>query len=529
MNAEERQKRLLALDKRVCSVAPTTTTNERKRSGADLDSAILIDEADDGARKKQKTHGLSNGSSQDNTRMVVNLGRPLEFSDSNTNAASVSTSSIKSEIQHTSFANSTTPRYLTGEVLLTAAKGHGRLAHHVTIEELFDRNTLRRAVLSSFQIDLEWLLPKLNLGRTALYLSFHAKEPETNLQWTRVCAALPKVFPIFPPMGTVVNCMHSKLQLLFFDGFLRIVFPSANLVSYDWGECGTMENILYVQDFPVKPTTTTTTTTTSTITPVEDVIHSRFLDDLTRFLMASAYPDVIINDMKRYDLSETLDIRFLGTIGGENYDDRIKDSGISRLAHVIPTFCPESQKEQRRRMDYITASVGSLNSTFLTNLFHACAGIMPIAGKSMKAMPDTSNFKVHFPTTKTVRESKAGGAGTICFQSSFYNNPQFPKSSLVSHIAVRPRLLSHCKILIYRIGNDTSETNNGWAYIGSANCSASAWGDKVVKDRVKKVDKLTCRNWETGVLVRLDKIKDRLPVRLDHDIINDDPWFFMEQ
>jgi len=38
------------------------------------------------------------------------------------------------------------------------------------------------------------------------------------------------------------GCMHSKLQLLKFPGFLRIVVPSGNLVSYDWGETGTMEN-----------------------------------------------------------------------------------------------------------------------------------------------------------------------------------------------------------------------------------------------------------------------------------------------
>lgn len=41
-----------------------------------------------------------------------------------------------------------------------------------------------------------------------------------------------------------VNCMHSKLQLLAHPTHLRIVVPSANLVSYDWGEGGgVMENV----------------------------------------------------------------------------------------------------------------------------------------------------------------------------------------------------------------------------------------------------------------------------------------------
>jgi len=37
--------------------------------------------------------------------------------------------------------------------------------------------------------------------------------------------------------------MHSKLQLLKYANYLRIVVPSANLVPYDWGESGHMENV----------------------------------------------------------------------------------------------------------------------------------------------------------------------------------------------------------------------------------------------------------------------------------------------
>ena len=37
--------------------------------------------------------------------------------------------------------------------------------------------------------------------------------------------------------------MHSKLMLLFHPNYLRIVVPSANLVPYDWGEVGVMENV----------------------------------------------------------------------------------------------------------------------------------------------------------------------------------------------------------------------------------------------------------------------------------------------
>lgn len=37
--------------------------------------------------------------------------------------------------------------------------------------------------------------------------------------------------------------MHSKLMLLKYPKYLRIVVPTGNLVPYDWGETGVMENV----------------------------------------------------------------------------------------------------------------------------------------------------------------------------------------------------------------------------------------------------------------------------------------------
>lgn len=37
--------------------------------------------------------------------------------------------------------------------------------------------------------------------------------------------------------------MHSKLQVLKFPDYIRIVVPTGNLVPYDWGETGVMENV----------------------------------------------------------------------------------------------------------------------------------------------------------------------------------------------------------------------------------------------------------------------------------------------
>lgn len=51
---------------------------------------------------------------------------------------------------------------------------------------------------------------------------------------------------VFPPMTGVATRgnMHSKLQILKYEQYLRIVVPTGNLVPYDWGETGIMENVL---------------------------------------------------------------------------------------------------------------------------------------------------------------------------------------------------------------------------------------------------------------------------------------------
>jgi hypothetical protein len=46
----------------------------------------------------------------------------------------------------------------------------------------------------------------------------------------------------FPPMHGI-GAMHSKLMLLKYEGYMRIVVPTGNFMSYDWGETGTMENV----------------------------------------------------------------------------------------------------------------------------------------------------------------------------------------------------------------------------------------------------------------------------------------------
>ena len=82
-----------------------------------------------------------------------------------------------------------------------------------------------------------------------------------------------------------------------------------------------------------------------------------------------------------------------------------------------------------------------------------------------------------------------------------------------------------------------------WVYVGSANCSESAWG-KLTKDRSSKSPKLNCRNWECGVVIpiRRDKssssqdglqcFRDNVPVPMQYPgspYGDRKPWYYSEQ
>lgn len=130
------------------------------------------------------------------------------------------------------------PVFLTGTVKKTWAFGHERKGDDVKLEEVLQRDDLNLAVLSSFQWDIDWLLAKINSRNTQITLVMQAKDQATQEQYRRETATMSKLRLCFPSMEGQISCMHSKLMLLSYPNHLRVAVPTANLVSYDWGETG---------------------------------------------------------------------------------------------------------------------------------------------------------------------------------------------------------------------------------------------------------------------------------------------------
>ena len=140
----------------------------------------------------------------------------------------------------TSSSSGRGPVFLQGTVKKTWAFGHERNGNDVKLEEILQKDDLDLAVLSSFQWDMDWLLAKINTRSTNITLVMQAKDQATQQQYLRETAAMSNLRLCFPSMEGQISCMHSKLMLLSHATHLRVAVPTANLVSYDWGETGTV-------------------------------------------------------------------------------------------------------------------------------------------------------------------------------------------------------------------------------------------------------------------------------------------------
>ena len=345
-----------------------------------------------------------------------------------------------------------------GVVKKTWAFGHARTENDIKIEEVLQRRDLQLAVLSSFHWDVEWLLQKLDIHRTQIVMVMQAKEESTRRQYERETASMPNLRLCFPPMDGQVNCMHSKLMLLSYPGYLRIVIPSANLVPYDWGETGVMENSAFLIDLPRLQATHPSANSADAMTP--------FAQELIYFLKAMRLDTTIIQSVSNFDFTATRDYGFVHTIGGAHTGDAWRRTGYPGLARAVTQL--NLQTQGKLAVDFVASSIGALNYDFVSALYGAAQGEDMLvectrekyatkqAKRQRPAGPEReelvealkANFRIYFPTHNTVASSKGGidNAGTICFQRKWYCSKNFPSELMRDCKSVRKGLLMHNKV-----------------------------------------------------------------------------------
>ncbi|KAL8723908.1 MAG: hypothetical protein Q9166_008226, partial [cf. Caloplaca sp. 2 TL-2023] len=349
--------------------------------------------------------------------------------------------------------------YANGAVKKTWAFGHSR-EEDIKLEEVLQKNDLTLAVLSSFQWDVDWLLRKIDTKTTQLVFVMQADNDEIKAQYKRETATMPNLRLCFPSMEGQINCMHSKLMLLSHPTHLRVAVPTANLVPYDWGETGIMENTTFLIDLP--------RLSTERAVAADDGM-TNFGRDLSYFLQAMGLEQSIIESLHHFDFSATKGLAFVHTVGGAHagHDEPWRRTGYCGLGRAISDLGLAS--DEPLNIDYVTSSVGSLNMDFVTMLYLAAQGDDGLseyewrsqpASKKAKASQSntqvvkqeiqkqiTEGFRIYFPSFDTVRASAGGpnNGGTICFQTKWWNSPTFPRDLLRDCKSKREGMLMHNK------------------------------------------------------------------------------------
>jgi len=411
----------------------------------------------------------------------------------------------------------TSLKYPHGVVKKTWAFGHERDGNDVKLEEVLEPRSLRTAVLSAFQWDIDWVLSKLNIppkgGITKCIFVMQAKQDELRQQMIEQTEGMRSFLRLcFPSMVGQINCMHSKLMLLFHPHKLRVAVPSANLLNFDWGETGVMENSVFLVDLPRLPEGVKAKA--EELTP--------FGQELMYFLKKQGLDDDVQNGVLGFDFSATNDIAFVHTVGGSSYREEAGRTGFPGLSRAVRQLGLLTDDVE---IDFAASSIGSLHDEYLRNVHSAARGNDMIVQSTTMASKAKADFfkaptggerrtnvnirdkvRIYFPTHSTVRASTAGAAGTICISRQYWENMPFPRPCFRDYRSVRPGLLSHNKIMYARGKRRDASTGSAkdvaWVYHGSANMSESAWG-KLVYDKKEKAWKINCRNWECGVLLRV--------------------------
>lgn len=405
------------------------------------------------------------------------------------------------------------------------AFGHERSGNEIKIEEVLEPLSVRTAVLSAFQWDTQWILSKLrtplNGGKTKCIFVMQAKEQKDRDQWREDASDMRHFLRLcFPNMSGLINCMHSKLMLLFHADKLRIAIPTANLLNFDWGETGQMENTVFLIDLPRLPQGQK-----NDLTP--------FGRELMFFIEMQGLDQDVRDGVLKFDFSATTDIAFVHTVGGVHYKDQAARTGLLGLSRTVRQM--DLVAGPSLEIDFAASSIGALTDKQLNDFHMAARGVDLLAharearskaGASFfkkagsKTVTATTNvrkkIRVYFPTKETVRSSTAGAAGTICLQREYYERNSFPKECFRDYRSTRKGLLSHNKILCARGFRSTasehadppgvsvaatgSSNSNpvAWVYVGSSNMSKSAWGELAAE---RTESKITCRNWECGVIL----------------------------
>ena len=343
------------------------------------------------------------------------------------------------------------------------------------------------ALFSTFIYDGEFIEPFINQFKMPSIIVRH----EENQKYNAMDEYGNYIKFVFPKISQALRWgkFHSKLIILKFPKFLRIIVPSANLTDGDWYYWG---QIIWFQDFPL-------------IGDNEEKNKSKsedFRDYLKKFMktfMPHTYEgkrfwtDLEIN-FDEYDFSDSC-VDLVASANGRFAGDEDKELfGVGRLNALMNSKYFTLEKNDNLIIQ--CSSFGtSKQKNFFSNLYKG------FNLNNYEKLNDTDNIDIFYPSENYIKNCEKGEELSSCL---FFNKETYKMHKDRLHdIVLKDKFIDretvfHSKIFITGKRNSKGKfilNNDSIIYIGSHNFSSSAWGYYE-----KNNTQIAVPNYELGII-----------------------------
>ncbi|KAJ2768564.1 hypothetical protein GGI18_005567, partial [Coemansia linderi] len=363
------------------------------------------------------------------------------------------------------------------------------LAEAMTLSDILQKGKLRKALLSTYVLDLDWLLRHFDSSTKLVIVKSYDPKVEQRGVYQSEGGRITLVNPEFT--NQTYPMMHSKVMLLFYDDYVRFVVSSANLFDIDWT---VLQNIVFIQDMPY----------------TSEAVLSGFAEELAGSLRDISVPEVVVERLNFVDCSRVKVhiVTSVPTAAGRS-QFHADSYGLDRLSKVAKMMrdpeLDESESYDTKLYCY-GSSMGRLTSAYLRNFYARAMGSTPVNIQSSGGLSTSDmerNVKVGFHTQAQGLGNVHGSTPRQCikFKADFYSNPPFPRYALHRVESKVANTLIHAKVILAR-SNATNKGQRkpgecGWIYLGSHNFTPGAWG------HVQRGPDKRCNinNYEFGVIL----------------------------
>lgn len=331
---------------------------------------------------------------------------------------------------------------------------------------------IEKALFTSYLLDIDWIMETVGDHLTnskILFVTQYSPELEDYQSIINLSENIHLHLVQVPRFGT----FHSKLIILFFEKYVRIVILTANLCKKDWEN---HTQALWCKDFSLKSDSTLTS--------------SIFENDMKDYLeQIGGVVSGVAKALSLFDFSSVdEDTRLVASVPGVFSGSEKKKYGAERVQDIIAL---NNTPGSNNKLAIQFSSFSAFGNEWLENYFAPCFGFN-----------NPKDIQIIYPTFNRVKTCVDGIKGGRCLPADKKNsrNPDIIpylyewNAEISKRTRHTPHIKSYCS---YSSNEDTNTSNTEieWFLLTSSNLSKSAWGVP------SKNNTVTIKSYELGVML----------------------------